>query len=78
MKEEVIELYREGLTYKEIAEETGLAPSTVQMYVYQIGANHDLQIRQNRMVVAIRKMIEQYETEFGEPFATPTTGDNNK
>lgn len=68
MNETVLDLYREGLTVKEIAEEIGLAHSSVEQYIYKSRINKDPEARATQLRVKIRKMIAEYETEFGEKF----------
>lgn len=62
--EELIELYKEGLTMGEISEETGLASSTVGAYIYKEKINHDPAIMEVRKRAVIKRMISDYEEEF--------------
>lgn len=64
MREDVLILYKEGCTHAEIAEECGLAPSTVGQYVYASKINKDPEIREIRARARIKRMIEEYEEEF--------------
>lgn len=68
MKEEALELYRQGYTHGEIAEELGLATSTVGTYVYASGLAHDPVVRELRMRVKIKTLINNYEEEFNTKF----------
>lgn len=68
MKDDVIEMYKEGFTTKEIAEETSLAIGTVGAYIYSTGINKNPQIREVHLRMKIRKMISEYEAEFKEKF----------
>lgn len=68
MKEEALELYKQGYTHREIAEELGLAPSTVGTYVYASDLSHDPAIRELRTRVRIKTMITNYEEEFKTKF----------
>lgn len=43
MKEEVIEMYKDGISISDIADSTGLAPSTVGVYIYASKINKDPQ-----------------------------------
>lgn len=63
--DELIELYKEGLTHAEIGEELGLAPSTVGQYIYKEKINKDENIMEIRSRALIRKQIDEYENRFG-------------
>lgn len=68
MRDDILELYKEGHTHAEIAEETGLAPSTIGVYIYKSGINKDPAIMESRRRVQIKRMIEEYEKEFNQIF----------
>lgn len=65
MKEEVLEMYMEGMTAKEISENTQLSYSTVQQYIYSSRVNKDLRAREIQLITKIKKLIQEYELEFG-------------
>lgn len=75
MKQEVLELYEEGFTISEIAEETGLAPSTVGVYIYSSKINKDPKAREAQLRAKVRKLVDEYENEFG---TLPLSIINNK
>ncbi len=64
-KEEAIEMYKEGHSMDEIADELGITKSTVGTYVYSSGISSDFQVREVRARAYIRRLIEKYEKEFG-------------
>jgi DNA-binding NarL/FixJ family response regulator len=65
MKDAVLELYEEGMTIREIAEELGLAIGTVGTYIYTSGLNKNPKAREAQLLMRIRRLIAEYETEFG-------------
>lgn len=77
MNETVLDLYREGLTVKEIVEETGLAHSSVAQYIYKSRINKDPEACATQLRVKIRKMIAKYEAEFGEKFTHSPLKEND-
>lgn len=65
MKEEVIEMYKDGISISDIADSTGLAPSTVGVYIYASKINKDPQAEEAQLRRRIRDLISEYEQEFG-------------
>lgn len=70
MKEEVLEMYRDGATYDEIEEATDLAPGTIRAYVYDSKINKDMSIMQVRMYRKIKDLIAEYEEVYNQKFSS--------
>lgn len=67
-REAVLEAYKEGTHFSEIAESTGLSYSTVQNYVYAAGLQHDKDCRLAQKRREIQEILDEYQEEFGVPF----------
>lgn len=71
MKEEVLELFKEGYTVREISDMTGLATGTVGTYVYSTGINKNMDVRERQLKSRIERLTAEYEKNFG-PFGSPS------
>lgn len=66
MKEEALELYREGLTANEIyIELDSLAYATIQAYITSSDLRHDSNVQEAQLRHKIQKLLSEYQEKFG-------------
>jgi len=65
MKEDVLEMFRDGMSIREIADATRLARGTVGTYIYSSGIQHEPRVQEVQLRAKIRRLVDQYEERFG-------------
>lgn len=65
MKDDVIEMYMQGHSVKEIEEETGLAYGTVHAYISSSGIRRDPHVQERQAWHRIKRLIDDYKSKFG-------------
>ena len=65
MKDDVLEMFRDGMSIQEIVDATGLSHGTVGTYIYSSGIQHEVGVQEVQLRAKIRRLVEQYEARFG-------------
>lgn len=69
--EQVLDMYPEGLSAREIAEEIGSSIGSVEATIYKYKLNKDPVNREVHQRMRIKKLIAEYEEEFKQRFLAP-------